>query len=77
MTRLFFKGAVPPPEQFKTYRKKTLTKATRIDGPFAVETLEGTMTCPDGFLAIDSYGNPYPIAKQEFENIYEEVNGHE
>lgn len=55
------------------FRKKTLTRALRIDGPFEVETREGTLTCPDGWLAVDSAGWPYPIAADEFERIYEQV----
>ena len=56
----------------KRYRKKTITPAIRMDGPFAVKTREGTLKCPDGYLAIDSAGWPYPIAVDEFERIYEE-----
>jgi hypothetical protein len=55
------------------YRKKVMTRALRMDGPFTVETREGTLTCPDGYLAIDSSGWPYPIAADEFEAIYERV----
>jgi len=53
------------------YRKKHLTQAIRIIGPFKVETTEGILACQDGYLAIDSRGFPYPIDKEEFENIYE------
>ncbi len=53
------------------YRKKALTRATRLHGPFTVETREGTLTCANGYLAIDSQGWPYPIAYDEFETIYE------
>lgn len=58
---------------FKEYRKKVTTNAVRIDGEFEVETREGTLKCPDGYLAIDSQGWPYPIAKDEFERIYDPV----
>lgn len=58
---------------FASYRKRTLTQATRVDGPFTVQTREGTLTCPDGWLAIDAHGWPYPIDAQEFATIYEEV----
>lgn len=56
-----------------SYRKTRHTQATRISGPFTVETREGVLGCRDGYLAIDSGGWPYPIAKDEFERIYEKV----
>jgi hypothetical protein len=56
-----------------TFRKKRLTRACRITGPFEVVTREGTLTCPDGYLALDSKGWPYPIAVDEFDEIYEIV----
>ena len=55
------------------YRKKNLTEAVRVDGSFETETREGKISCPDGYLAWDSKGWPYPIAKDEFETIYELV----
>lgn len=58
-------------EDFVWYRKKEPTLAVRILGAFKVETREGTLECPDGYLAIDAHGWPYPIAKDEFEKIYE------
>lgn len=58
---------------FKTYKKKTTTLIARIEGEFEVETLEGRVVCPDGYLAIDSQGWPYPVAKKEFDTIYVEV----
>ena len=54
-----------------SYRKKTITRAARIHGSFEVETREGTLSCPDGWLALDTAGWPYPIAAEEFEKIYE------
>ena len=60
-------------EWVKLYRKTSLTKAIRIDGTFTVETSEGFLTCRDGYLAMDIRGYPYPIAADEFEMIYEEV----
>jgi hypothetical protein len=53
------------------YRKRSLTPAIRMSGPFTVETREGTLTCQDGYLAVDAHGWPYPIATDEFERIYE------
>jgi hypothetical protein len=69
--QVFARGALPPTEDFGLYQKKQLTHAVRIAGPFSVETREGTLTCPDGWLALDSGGWPYPIAADEFERIYE------
>ena len=34
----------------------------RIDGPFTVETAEGPLRCEDGWVALDTNGDPYPIA---------------
>lgn len=59
--------------KFKTYKKKTLTKMARINGPFKVKTREGEMICENGFLALDSNGWPYPIHVEEQQKIYEEV----
>jgi hypothetical protein len=76
MMRCFELGVTPaflPSLTFTTYRKKVLTRATRVDGPFQVETTEGILTCQDGWLAFDARGNPYPIANDEFNLIYEAV----
>lgn len=70
-TPIYTAENLPPLEAFTEHRKKTETPALRIEGPFAVETSEGTMQCPDGWLAIDSAGNPYPIEKSVFEATYE------
>jgi hypothetical protein len=60
------------PESWSLWRKKRLTRAAQVHGgSFAVETREGRLTCEDGYIAIDSEGWPYPIAKAEFERIYE------
>lgn len=56
-----------------TYRKKPLTHMKRMKEPFIVKTREGPLRCDDGFLAIDSKGNPYPIAADEQAAIYELV----
>ena len=59
--------------KWNTYKKKVTTQAVRMKGPFEVETSEGLMSCPDGYLAVDARGYPYPIAAKEFELIYDEV----
>jgi len=70
MTQRFDRDHIPA-EGFQTYRKASLTKAHRVDGPFVVETSEGPLTCQDGFLCIDARGYPYPVAADEFKLIYE------
>lgn len=60
-----------PIDGWSEYRKVPLTRMCRMDGPFTVQTREGALTCPDGFLAVDSGGWPYPIAADEHGRIYE------
>ncbi len=60
--------------QMGLYQKKVGTRAIRIKGPFQVVTREGLLTCPDGYLALDSAGFPYPVAADEFERIYDLVS---
>lgn len=67
--------ATPMGCSWPRYRKVVPTQAKRMDGPFEVKTREGTLTCEDGYIAIDAHGWPYPIAADEFERIYEEVEG--
>lgn len=70
----FAKGSMPvDPDEWPRWRKRHLTPAIRVEGPFKVETREGTLECPDGWLAVDSEGFPYPIADSEFRRIYEPV----
>jgi hypothetical protein len=58
---------------FREFRKIGTTKVAKIGVPFEVETSEGLMRCESGWLAIDSEGNPYPIADDVFEKTYEEI----
>ncbi len=74
MTELKFSTDNIPDGDWKTYKKHALTKAIKIDGPFTVETSEGPLHCDDGYLAIDSRDYPYPIATEEFQKIYDEVD---
>jgi hypothetical protein len=62
------------PASWPQYRKVSLTRATRIDGPFTVDTSEGPLHCADGYLAVDARGYPYPIAADEFALIYERAD---
>jgi hypothetical protein len=64
-------GTAIESHEWPAYRKRTATRAKRIDGPFTVRTAEGELDCEDGWLAIDARGYPYPIAADEFELIYE------
>ena len=66
---------LPTGAVWRTFRKTSLTNATRIAGPFSVQTSEGVLTCKDGWLAIDARGFPYPIAHEEFRLIYEPFDG--
>lgn len=68
-----FSHANLPAAGWKRYMKKVATEMVRIDGPFEVVTREGVLSCEDGFLAIDSLGWPYPIAKDEHDRIYIEL----
>ncbi len=69
----FSKDSIPDSLNWNTYQKKVKTIATRIVGPFIVETSEGTLSCADGYLCIDARGYPYPVAKDEFDLIYKIV----
>jgi hypothetical protein len=60
-----------PDGDWGVYRKTQPIEAVRVDGPFTVETREGTVHCEDGWLALDSEGYPYPIAADEFDQVYE------
>lgn len=66
----YTKDNIPKIKEFSRFTKKRSTYAVRLRGPFEVETREGTLTCPDGWLALDSECWPYPIAATEFERIY-------
>jgi hypothetical protein len=55
------------PECWPLATKRTLTRCARIEGPFTVVTPHGEVVCEDGWLAVDSNGDPYPIAADVFE----------
>lgn len=56
------------------WRKRKVTAAVRIIGPFSVEShQEGVLSCADGYLAVDESGWPFPINLDEFEALYEPV----
>lgn len=58
------------PKLWPRWQKIPETVAVRMDGPFRVLTPHGAVTCQDGWLAVDNAGWPYPIAADEFANIY-------
>lgn len=60
-----------PGGDWGVYRKTEPIEALRMDGPFTVETREGVVECSDGWLALDGDDFPYPIAADEFANVYE------
>lgn len=60
-------------QDWRMYQKRRPVQAVRILGEFTVQTREGKLTCPDGYLAIDAHGWPYPIARDEFDAIYDEI----
>jgi len=67
-------------EQWQEYRKTKTVKATIWPTPFTCHTQEGFVTLGEdqgeyGYVAVDSHGYPYPIDKDEFEAIYEKVEG--
>jgi hypothetical protein len=66
----FSTGELPEGDWLE-FRKTALTRMTRVDGPFVVETSEGPLSCDDGWLAVDARGYPYPIAADEQALIYE------
>lgn len=47
---------------FHVFRKAGSTYMARVVGPFSVRTKEGLAHCPDGWLAVDSEGDLYPVA---------------
>ena len=56
----------------KLYRKTTATPMVKIDGPFTVDTSEGTsLECLDGWLALDAVGSPYPVSDEVHRETYE------
>ncbi len=64
-------------KRWPLYRKHALTHATRIHGPFVVETCHGHQDCLDGYLCVDERGYPYAVATDEFNLIYHLDDGNE
>ena len=53
-----------------TWKKKLPTRAVRMNGRFIVKTREGELVCENGWLALDTNGDPYPIADDVFQKTY-------
>jgi hypothetical protein len=65
---------LPHPTKIKDFRKKTTIKAVQMDKDFVILTFEGTMKGKAGdWLAKGIRGELFPIAKEIFEETYEEV----
>jgi hypothetical protein len=73
MSEPIYTRATLPSEGWATYRKRSLTRARRVEGPFLVETPQGPLRCQDGWLALDANGDPYPIAADVFDATYRAV----
>lgn len=57
---------------FQQFEKQEKTWAVEVPREVTVVTPEGEVEAEEGdYLAIDSRGYLYPIAKEEFENIYQ------
>nr|BDD43756.1 hypothetical protein 16 [bacterium] len=54
------------------YRKRKPVRAMRVDGQFECRYRGRTLRCEDGYVVVGRYGNPYPLEKEEFEELYEE-----
>lgn len=64
-------AALADPNGFALFRKVALTKARKMDVPFTVETLEGTMDGKAGdYLCLDTKGHPYPCDAEVFHASY-------
>jgi hypothetical protein len=68
-------GDAPLPGELVAYRKTQPMHAVRIDEPFKVDTLEGTMTGNAGdYLVVGVKGERYPCAADVLAASYEPVD---
>lgn len=64
----------PLPGDLVEYRKTATMHAVRVDEPFQVRTLEGTMTGqPGDYLVVGIKGERYPCAADVLAASYEPV----
>lgn len=65
-----------PPAGWAEYRKIGTTRMAPAVGPFTVATKEGEYELPvgwQGFIALDTDGDPYPVAADVQARSYERV----
>lgn len=79
MTTTYDRGNLPPAEMFHEWmRRPTRVRMARLAGPCTVVTAGGAdVDLPAdwvGFLAVDSGGDPYPIAADEHARIYDRAD---
>lgn len=68
-------GDAPLPGPLLEYRKTATMRAVRVDEPFEVRTLEGTMTGkPGDYLVVGVMGERYPCAADVLTASYEPVS---
>jgi len=66
----YSKENIPANGYWYDYQKREITRATRVEAQFAVQTKTGRLVCSGGYLCIDPRGEPYPVAEEEFELLY-------
>lgn len=73
---LKFNKGVPPDLEFrKAIKKPIAVRCIKIDEPFEVETMEGTMTGKKGdWLMVGIHGEMYPIDHDIFMETYDLIN---
>jgi hypothetical protein len=58
-------------EHLQQYHKAATVKAIRMQAPFTIETLEGTMRGEAGdYLCIGEHGDRWPVKREIFEATY-------
>lgn len=65
-----------PTGTWADYRQKATTRMIAVVGPFTVTTKEGQYDLPcgwEGFIALDTDGDPYPIEIAVQSRSYEPV----
>lgn len=63
-----------PAGDWRWYRRREAIRMVQVGGPFIVHTTQGAVAIPPGwrgYLAVDAYGNPYPVGAGQFHRDYE------
>lgn len=63
-----------PDDGWEEFSRSNTTKMVRIDGPFTITTKGEEVRCEDGWLALDSDGDPYPVDAQVHRTSYTQVS---